>query len=71
MYKLVEAVQIANQKMMPFSVTVQQVSSAVVVTRRINIAIAQYKIAMIPGLVWEIRVICLNASLFILYILPL
>ncbi|KAM9436504.1 IgGFc-binding protein [Clarias gariepinus] len=55
-YKLVEAVQIANQKMMPFSVTVQQVSSAVVVTRRINIAIAQYKIAMIPGLVWEIRV---------------
>lgn len=65
MYKLVETVQIADQKKMPFSVTVQQVSSTVVVTRRININVAQYKIALIPGLLWEIRVICLIAFLFI------
>lgn len=56
-YTLVETVQNITQKM-PFSVTVQQVSSTVVVTRRINIVIAQYKIALLPGLQWEIRVIC-------------
>lgn len=56
-YTLVETVQNISQKM-PFSVTVQQVSSTVVVTRRINIVIAQYKIALLPGLQWEIRVIC-------------
>ncbi|XP_026780753.3 IgGFc-binding protein isoform X1 [Pangasianodon hypophthalmus] len=55
-YKLVETVQTAIQTKMPFSVTVQQVSSAIVITRRINIVIAQYKIALIPGLLWEIRV---------------
>ncbi|XP_017309111.2 IgGFc-binding protein isoform X2 [Ictalurus punctatus] len=55
-YKLVETVKIADQKKMPFSVTVQQVSSTFAVTRRININVAQYKIALIPGLLWEIRV---------------
>lgn len=56
MYKLVETVQTSDQKTMPFSVTVQQISSTVVVTRRIDIVVNQYKIALIPGLVWEIRV---------------
>lgn len=65
MYKLVETVKIADQKKMPFSVTVQQVSSTFAVTRRININVAQYKIALIPGLLWEIRVSCLIAFLFI------
>ncbi|KAI5092346.1 IgGFc-binding protein isoform X3 [Silurus meridionalis] len=55
-YKLVETVPNATQIRMPFSVTVQQVSTTVVITRRINIAIAQYNIALIPGLLWEIRV---------------
>lgn len=57
MYTLVKTVQTADQKKMPFSVTVQQLST-VVVKRRINIAINQYRIDLIPGLLWEIRVIC-------------
>lgn len=58
-YTLVETVQTASQNI-PFSVTVQQVSSAIVVTRRINIVVGQYKIALNPGLPWEIRVIFFN-----------
>lgn len=60
-YKMVEMVQI-DQKRIPFCVSVQQLSSLAetVVTREINIVVAEYKISLIPGLLWEIRVICLT-----------
>lgn len=58
LYTMVKTI-LTDQKM-HFSVTVQQVST-VVVTRRINIVIGQYRFDMIPGLQWAIRVICLIA----------
>lgn len=66
LYTLVKTVLTKDQRMQ-FSVTVQQVSSTVVVTRRINIVIGQYKIDLIPGLQWEIRVIYLIPFLFFIY----
>ncbi|XP_060756598.1 IgGFc-binding protein-like [Neoarius graeffei] len=56
LYRLVETVQTADVKIIPFSVTVQEVSSDIVVTRRININLDDYMIALIPGHPWEIRV---------------
>ncbi|XP_062841259.1 IgGFc-binding protein-like [Trichomycterus rosablanca] len=56
-YKLVEMGQTGDMKKIPFSVMVQQISSAidVMVTRRVDIVVAQYKIALIPGLLWKIK----------------
>ncbi|XP_060756261.1 IgGFc-binding protein-like isoform X2 [Neoarius graeffei] len=55
-YRLVETVQTEDQKLMPFNVTVQELSSDIVVTRRLNIDIDNYMIGLIPGHPWEIRV---------------
>ncbi|XP_066518523.1 IgGFc-binding protein [Hoplias malabaricus] len=57
-YRMVEMVQTADQKRIPFSVSVQQQSSIgeAVITRKINIVVAEYNIEMLPGLLWEIRV---------------
>lgn len=64
-YKLVETVKTVDQNKMPFSVTVQQISSTIMVKRRIDIVVNQYKITLIPDLQWEIRVTYLIA--FYLY----
>ncbi|KAL7840269.1 hypothetical protein AOLI_G00255920 [Acnodon oligacanthus] len=57
-YRMVEIIQTGDQKQIPFSVSVQQLSSlgAAVITRKIDIIVAAYKITLIPGLLWEIRV---------------
>ncbi|XP_076869232.1 IgGFc-binding protein isoform X2 [Brachyhypopomus gauderio] len=47
-----------DKRNVPFSVTVQQLSSAkeAVVTRRIDIEVAGYHISLLPRVLWEIRV---------------
>ncbi|XP_049323399.1 IgGFc-binding protein [Astyanax mexicanus] len=57
-YRMVEMVQIVDLKRTPFSVSVQQLSALgeVIVTRKVNVVIDGYSIALLPGLLWEIRV---------------
>uniref|UniRef100_A0A3B4EHN3 VWFD domain-containing protein n=1 Tax=Pygocentrus nattereri TaxID=42514 RepID=A0A3B4EHN3_PYGNA len=64
-YRMVEIIQIGDQKQIPFSVSVQQLSSLgeAMITRKIDIVVATYKITLIPGLLWEIRVDQIKAVL--------
>ncbi|XP_026887459.2 IgGFc-binding protein [Electrophorus electricus] len=55
-YRLVEVVLSKDQKKVPFSVTVQSSAKETVVTRRIDVVVAEYHISLLPGLLWEIRV---------------
>ncbi|KAI4893837.1 hypothetical protein NFI96_020826 [Prochilodus magdalenae] len=57
-YTMVETIQSEDQKRIPFSVSVQQLSSPeeALITRKVNIEVAGYEIELIPGLPWEIRV---------------